>query len=89
VSHFTASGALLLEEGWARDFRAKLGAAFRVMRLTDCEWESALPAKLTEWAAHFRGFCLCFARTQSRKVGFFFVGDEFCFCFIVPDISVS
>ena len=49
---FTASGALLLGKSRTSDFLAKLGSAFRVMRLTFFEWEAALITKLTERASH-------------------------------------
>ena len=53
VTDFTASRALLLEQEGAGDFRAKLGTAFRVVRLTVFEWQFTLLTKLTEGSSHF------------------------------------
>ena len=89
VPNFTTSCALLLEQEWARYFRAKLGTAFRVMRLSDHEWEFALLTKLTETASHLCRFGLGRHAESSRKVGFFFVFCTFCFCFVVPYVLVS
>lgn len=83
VPYFTASRTLLREKSGARDFRAKFWAAFRVMRLTDCEWEAAMLTKFTESASHFRGFRLGMARNGVDR---FFASCGFLFLFIIPDI---
>jgi hypothetical protein len=58
MADFAASGTLLLEKSRASDFLAKLGTAFRVMRLTHRERKSAMLTKLTESASHPRRFGL-------------------------------
>jgi hypothetical protein len=78
--------ALMFQKFRASDGRAKLGTAFRVMRLTVFEREATVEAKLTEWASHFGGFRLGISRYGWREFGFLFVCRTFCFFFVIPDI---